>query len=52
MDFGAIITAVAVIGILGLVLGLFLGIAAKKFHVETDPREDAIIEALRAFQMV
>ncbi len=46
MDFGAIITAVAVIGILGLVLGLFLGIAAKKFHVETDPREDAIIEAL------
>ncbi len=46
MNTSAIITAVIVIGVLGLVLGLFLGIAAKAFHVETDPREDKITGTL------
>ncbi len=46
MNVSAIITAVAVIGILGLLLGIFLGVAAKVFHVETDPREEAVLEAL------
>ena len=40
------ITAVLLIGILGLLLGLFLGFASKVFHVETDEREEKIIEAL------
>ena len=46
MNVQAIITAVTVIAILGLILGLFLGFAAKAFHVETDPREEKIIQAL------
>ena len=46
MNYGAMITAVLLIGILGLLLGLFLGFAAKVFHVETDEREDKIIESL------
>lgn len=43
-----IIISVAVISILGLVLGLFLGISAKKLAVETDPREEQVLEALPA----
>ena len=46
MDVNAIITAVLVIAILGLLLGLFLGFAAKAFHVESDPREDKITGVL------
>ncbi|MCR5250971.1 MAG: RnfABCDGE type electron transport complex subunit B [Lachnospiraceae bacterium] len=46
MDMQAIITAVIVIALLGLALGLFLGFSAKAFHVETDPRIDRIIEKL------
>lgn len=46
LNIGAIVTAVVVIAILGLAVGLFLGISAKKLHVETDPREDAIGKAL------
>ena len=46
MNFSAILTAVIVIAVLGLVLGLFLGFSAKAFHVETDPRLDQVIEAL------
>ena len=46
MNIGAIITAVIVIAVLGLVLGLFLGFSAKAFHVETDPRQEQIVEAL------
>ena len=42
----AIITAVIVVAVLGLVLGLFLGFSAKAFHVETDPRQEKIVEAL------
>ena len=46
MDLSAMITAVILIGILGLLLGLFLGFASKIFHVETDERIDKVIEAL------
>ena len=46
MNMSAIVTAVIVVAVLGLVLGLFLGFSAKAFHVETDPRQDMIVEAL------
>ncbi len=46
MNIQAIITAVTVIAVLGMILGIFLGIAAKAFYVKTDPREDKIISAL------
>lgn len=46
MNMVAILTAVAVIGVIGLFVGLFLGIAAQKLKVETDPREEAVLEAL------
>lgn len=46
MNITAILTSVIVIALLGLVLGLFLGISAKKLAVETDPREEKIIEVL------
>ncbi|MFI3212210.1 MAG: RnfABCDGE type electron transport complex subunit B [Eubacteriales bacterium] len=41
-----IILATIVIGSVGLLLGLFLGIAAIKFKVEVDPKEEAILAAL------
>jgi RnfABCDGE-type electron transport complex B subunit len=42
----AIILAAAVVGGTGVVIGIFLGFAGEKLKVETDPREDAINEAL------
>ena len=41
-----IITAIVVVGIVGLIVGLFLGIAAISFKVEVDEREEAVLEAL------
>jgi Na+-translocating ferredoxin:NAD+ oxidoreductase RNF subunit RnfB len=41
-----IITATAVVAIVGLFIGLFLGIAAIKFKVETDPREEEVLAVL------
>ncbi len=46
MDFTAVIIGAAVIGILGLLVGIFLGVSEKKLGVETDPREEQIMEAL------
>ncbi len=46
MNISAIITAVAVVGIVGLLLGIFLGIASIVFKVEVDEREAAVLEAL------
>ena len=37
-----IIIATAVVGITGLIIGLVLGIANKKFEVEVDEREIAV----------
>lgn len=41
-----IITATVIVGIVGLIVGLFLGIAAISFKVDVDEREEAILEAL------
>lgn len=41
-----IITATAVVAVVGIFIGIFLGIAAIWFHVETDPREEAILQLL------
>ncbi|MCR4989501.1 MAG: RnfABCDGE type electron transport complex subunit B [Lachnospiraceae bacterium] len=42
----SILTALLVVGIVGLIIGLFLGIAAISFKVETDEREVKVLEAL------
>lgn len=41
-----VITAIVVVGIVGLVVGLFLGMAAISFKVDVDEREEAILEVL------
>ncbi|GAB6887110.1 Fe-S cluster domain-containing protein [Desulfothermus okinawensis JCM 13304] len=41
-----IITAALIMAILGLCLSLFLGIAAKVFYVEVDPRIESILDVL------
>lgn len=41
-----IVIAIAILGGLGLIFGLVLAIASKVFYVETDPRLDALNEAL------
>ena len=41
-----ILIAAAIVGGTGLLLGLFLGAADKKFKVEVDEREQAVREAL------
>lgn len=41
-----IITALLVVGGLGLILGIFLGIAGLVFKVEVDEREEKVLEAL------
>lgn len=47
-----IIVAAVVVGCVGIILGFFLGIAGEKFKVETDPREDAILEVLPGITVV
>lgn len=46
MSLTSILTAVSVVGGVGLFIGLFLGIAAIKFHVEVDEKEEAVLAAL------
>lgn len=46
MNISAIITAVAIVGGVGLFLGIFLGIAGIIFKVEVDEKEEAVLEAL------
>ncbi|MCR5501806.1 MAG: RnfABCDGE type electron transport complex subunit B [Lachnospiraceae bacterium] len=41
-----IILTILIVGGVGLFVGLFLGIASLKFHVESDPKEQAVLEAL------
>lgn len=41
-----IVTALVVVGILGLIIGLFLGIASISFKVEVDEKEEAVLAAL------
>jgi electron transport complex protein RnfB len=42
----AVVQAVLVLGLTGAVFGVVLAVAAKKFHVEQDPRQDEIAELL------
>ena len=41
-----ILVAAAIVGGVGLFIGVFLGVAEKKFAVEVDEREEAITEVL------
>lgn len=46
MNVIGVILAAGIIGALGLFVGLFLGVAGIKFHVEVDEKEEAVLEAL------
>ena len=46
MNITAIIIAATVVGLVGVFVGLFLGVAGLKFKVETDEREEAVLAAL------
>lgn len=46
MNFQEVLIAIAIVGGVGLFIGIFLGFFGKYFKVETDPREDQIIEVL------
>ena len=46
MSISGVLIAALIVGGTGLFIGVFLGIAGKKLAVETDPREDAIMEVL------
>ncbi len=46
MSVTGILTATAVVGVVGIFVGLFLGVAGIKFRVEVDEREEAILAAL------
>lgn len=46
MSITGIITAAAVVGIVGIFVGLFLGVAGIKFKVEVDEKEEAVLAAL------
>ncbi len=46
MSVTGIIIAVVVVGVTGLIIGIFLGIAGKSFEVEVDEKEVAVRECL------
>lgn len=46
MNIVGIITAAAVVGCVGIFVGLFLGVAGIKFKVEVDEKEEAVLAAL------
>ena len=46
MNMTGILMAVAIVGGVGLFIGLFLGIAAIVFKVEVDEKEEAVLAAL------
>lgn len=46
MGISAIFTAVAVVGAVGLLLGVFLGVASIVFKVDVDEKEEAVLAAL------
>ncbi|MBR2950436.1 MAG: RnfABCDGE type electron transport complex subunit B [Lachnospiraceae bacterium] len=41
-----ILTAMLIVGIVGLFIGVFLGAAGIRFHVEADEKEEAVLNAL------
>ena len=46
MDIKAILIAVGVIAVIGVIIGVVLGIAEKVFHVEVNEKETAVREVL------
>ena len=46
MSMTGILTAAAVVSIVGIFVGLFLGVAGIKFKVEVDEKEEAVLNAL------
>ncbi len=42
----AVVEAILVLGLSGAVFGVILALAAQKFHVEQDPRQDEIVQLL------
>lgn len=46
MSVTGILTAAAVVGVVGIFVGLFLGAAGIKFKVEVDEKEEAVLAAL------
>lgn len=46
MSTVGVVIAMAIVGGIGLFIGLFLGIAAIKFRVDVDEREEAVLAAL------
>lgn len=46
MGMTGILTATAVVGVVGIFVGLFLGVAGIRFRVEVDEREEAVLAAL------
>lgn len=46
MNIQEVLIAIAIVGGVGLFIGIFLGFFGKYFKVESDPREDQIIEVL------
>ncbi len=46
MSVTGILTAAAVVGIIGILIGLFLGLAGIRFKVSVDEREEAVLAAL------
>jgi len=46
MSISGILAAALVVSLVGILIGLFLGVAGIKFKVETDEREEAVLAAL------
>ena len=46
MSITGVLTATAVVGVVGIFVGLFLGVAGIKFRVEVDEKEEAVLAAL------
>ena len=46
MNITGILIAAAVVGVVGIFVGLFLGVAGIKFKVEVDEKEEAVLAAL------
>ena len=46
MSVTGILTATAVVGVVGIFVGLFLGAAGIKFRVDVDEKEEAVLAAL------
>lgn len=46
MSITGIVTATVIVGLVGIFVGLFLGVAGIKFKVEVDEKEEAVLAAL------